>query len=92
MIDGKNFFDLPVKSDMRTYDNIWKISTDQGDGYMTGCLLDYNNSKEHCKMIAVDLNKQQELDSDSKATQQINFTGSLENQWTIIFIMKRLKK
>ena len=47
---------------------------------MTGCLLDYNNSKEHCKMIAVDLNKQQELDSDSKAIQQINFTGSLENQ------------
>ena len=30
---------------MRTYDNIWKISTDQGDGYMTGCLLDCNNSK-----------------------------------------------
>ena len=27
MIDRKNFFDQPVKSDMKTYDNIWKIAT-----------------------------------------------------------------
>ena len=25
MIDGKNFFDQPVKSDLRTYDNIQKF-------------------------------------------------------------------
>ena len=31
-------------------------------------------------MIAIDLSKQQELDSDPKAIQQINFTGNLENQ------------
>ena len=31
MIDGKNFSDQPVKSDMRTYDYIWKIATGQGD-------------------------------------------------------------
>ena len=36
----KNFFDQPVKSDMRTYDNIQKIATGQGDDYTTGCLLD----------------------------------------------------
>ena len=29
-------------------------------------------------MIAIDLSKQQALDADSKATQQINFTGNLE--------------
>ena len=29
-------------------------------------------------MIAIDLSKQQELDADSKAKQQINFTGNLE--------------
>ena len=36
----KTFFDQPVKSDTRTYDNIRKIATDQGYDYTTGCLLD----------------------------------------------------
>ena len=27
---------------MKTYDNIQKIATGQGDNYTTGCLLDYN--------------------------------------------------
>ena len=60
-IDGKNFLDLPGKSDMRTYDNIWKIAIDQGDDYITGCLLDYNYFNKHCKMIAIDLSKQRAL-------------------------------
>ena len=30
MIDGKNFFDQPVKNDKVTYDNIKKIATGQG--------------------------------------------------------------
>ena len=42
MIDGKNFFDQPVKNNLRTYDNIRKNATGQGDDYNTGCLLDYN--------------------------------------------------
>ena len=41
MIDGQNFFDHPFKNDTRTYDNIWKITTGQGDDYTTDCLLDY---------------------------------------------------
>ena len=41
MIDGQNFFDHPFKNDMRTFDNIWKITTGQGDDYTTDCLLDY---------------------------------------------------
>ena len=78
MIDRKNFFDQPVKSDMRTYDKIRKIATGQGDDYTTGCLLDHNYFKEHYKMIAIDLSKQQALDADVKAIQQISFTGNLE--------------
>ena len=31
MTDRKNFFLQPVKNDMRTYENIWKITTGQGD-------------------------------------------------------------
>ena len=35
MIDGKNLFDQPVKNDLRTYDNIRKTATGQGDDYTT---------------------------------------------------------
>ena len=31
MIDGRNFFDQPVKTDLRTYDIIRNILTGQGD-------------------------------------------------------------
>ena len=77
MIDGKNFFDQPVKNNKVTYENIRKISTGQGDDYTTGCLLDYIYFKNYYKMIAVDLSKQQALDADPKAIQQINFTANL---------------
>ena len=42
MIDGKNFFDQPMKNDKITYENITKIATGKGDDYATSCLLDYN--------------------------------------------------
>ena len=57
MINGKNFFDQPVKNDIRTYDNIRKITSGQGDDCATGCLLDYNYFKKHYEMIAIDLTK-----------------------------------
>ena len=76
----KTLFDQPVQHDIRKYDNMRKVSTSQGDDYTAGCLLDYNYFEEHYKMIAIDLSKQQELDSDPKAIQQTNFTGNLENQ------------
>ena len=49
--------------------DIRKILTGQGDDYTSGFLLDFNYSKEHYKMIAADLSKQQDLDSDLKAIQ-----------------------
>ena len=36
MFDGKIFFDQPVKNNLRTYDNVRKIETGQGDDYTTG--------------------------------------------------------
>ena len=45
MTDGESFFVQPLKSDMRTYDKIRKIPTDQGDHCTTGWLLDYNYFK-----------------------------------------------
>ena len=88
MIDGKNFFDQPVKNDIRTYDIIQKIPTVQGDDYPTGCLLDYNYFKEHYKMIAIYLSKQKETDSDPKAIQQISFTRDLDRaEGSAIFLI-----
>ena len=43
-------------------------------------------------MIAIDLCKQQTFDADPKAIQQINFTGNLENQSTIFFIIEEAKE
>ena len=53
------------------------METGQDDDYTTGCLLDYPFFKNYCKLIAIDLSKQQKLDADPKAMQQINFTGNL---------------
>ena len=77
VIDERNFFGQPIRNDLKTYDNIRKIATGQGDGYTTGCLLDYPYFKTYYKLIAIDLSKQQKLDADRKAIQQINFTGNL---------------
>ena len=78
MIDGRNLFDHPVEYDLRINDGIPKITAAQGDDYIIGCLVDYPYFKEHYKMIAIGLSKQQVLDSDPKAIQQINFTGNLD--------------
>ena len=88
MIDGKNFFDQPINSDLKTYENIRKIATGQGDDYTTGCLLDYSYFKDYYKMIAVDSSKQQVLDGDPTAIKQINFTTNLDRaENTTMFII-----
>ena len=58
MIDVKKFFDQPINSIIKTYENIRKIATGQGDDYTTVCLLDYSYFKDPYKMIAIDLSKQ----------------------------------
>ena len=69
MIDGKNFFDQPVKNDkhMKILEKLLLVK----EMTTTGCLLDYSYFKKYYKMIAVDLIKQQALDADPKAIQQI---------------------
>ena len=63
----KTFFGQPINSDLKTYENIRKIASGQGDDYTTGCLLDYSYFKENYRMIAIDLSKQQALDADPRA-------------------------
>ena len=43
-------------------------------------------------MTAINLSKQQALDADPKAIQQINFTGNLEQQATIFFFIEEAKE
>ena len=84
MIDGKNFFDQPINSMTKIY------ATGRGDDYTTGCLLDYSYFNDHYKMIAIDLSKQQSLDADPRAIQQVNFMANLdrEGNTTIFFIIQ----
>ena len=60
MIDGRNFFDQPVKTDLRTYDIIQNIVTGQGD---------YPYFTKNWKLIEIDLRGQQKLLADPKAIQ-----------------------
>ena len=94
MIDVKNFFDQPINSVTKTYENIRKIATGQGDDYTTGCLLDYPYFKNNYKMIAIDLSKQQALGTDPRAIQQINFAANLDKDGntTTFFIIEEAKE
>ena len=94
MIKGENFFDQPIKNRGVTYDNIRKIATGRGDDYTTGCLLDYSYFTDTYKMIAVDLSRQQALDADTRAIQQINFTANLDRAGNtrIYFILEETKE
>ena len=60
-----------MNKNLKTYKNIRKIAIGKGCDYTTGCLLDYSYFKDHYKMIAIDVSKQQALDADPRAIQQI---------------------
>ena len=94
IINGEKIFDHPIKNNKVTYENIRNIATGRGDDYITGCLLDYTYFKDSYKMIAINLSKQQALDADPKAIQQINFTAKLDRAGNTIiyFILEKVKE
>ena len=57
-------------------------------------MLDYSYFKENYKLIAIDLSKQQALDADPRAIQQINFTANLDRDGntTMFFIIEQAKE
>ena len=69
LIDGKSFFDLPVKNEEEAYEKIVEISNN--NDYTTGNLLDFVYFRKNYKLIAIDLSKQTKL----KDPQQISFIG-----------------
>ena len=74
-INGKSFYDQPIDSDIKRYEEIRKLTTGQSENYTTGCLLHYDFIKNHYRFIAVDLSRQKELNADPKTMQQVEFIG-----------------
>ena len=91
-IDGLNFYDNPIESDIEKYRELKKVMIGKGDDYTTGSLLDYNYFKKHYKLVAIDLSKQKELDADPRAIQQIEFKYMLSTNSTIYWVLKKSKE
>ena len=91
-IDGRNFYDQPINDSVKQYDEIRKISTEQDDDYTTGCLLDFAYFKNNYRLIVADLSKQKVLDADSRAIQQIIFTGVAGEASIIYYIYEKSKE
>ena len=91
LIDGKQFFEIPIKNKEEAYEAIIEMS--KNSDYTTGNLLDYEYFSKHYKLIATDLSKQTELENlDLK--QQSNFIGRLERNEgpTMFFIIEKKRK
>ena len=91
MIDGKNFFDVPISDSFRKYTNLRDVMIGSGDDYTVGSLLDFKYFRDNYKIIAVDLSKQKVLDADPRAVQQINFKGNLPNNCRLLRIREESK-
>ena len=61
LIDGKPFFEIPVRNKEEAYEAI--IEMTKNNDYGTGNLLDYEYFQDHYKLIAIDLSKQIELEN-----------------------------
>ena len=84
-IDGKSFFDVPIKHKEETYENI--IEMGRNNDYTTDNLLDKEYFSNNYKLIAIDLGKQIELE-DAELMQQNNFIGILErNEGSAMFFV-----
>ena len=88
LIDGKRFFEAPVKNKEEAYKRITEIG--RNDDHITGNLLDYKYFSKHYKLIAIDWSKQIELENPD-IKQQINFIGRLDrdNGVTMFFIIEK---
>ena len=88
LINGKSFFDMPIKDDKETYEEIIEIR--RNNDKMTGNLLGYEYFSKHYKLIPIDLSKQIGLENPD-LKQQINFIGRLATNEgaTMFFIIEK---
>ena len=92
IIDGRNFYDNPIESDIEKYREFKKVMIGKGEDYATGSLLDCDYFKKHYKLVAVDLSKQKELDAGPRAIQQIEFKYMVETNSTIYWVLEKSKE
>ena len=92
IIDGRNFYDNPIESDIEKYRELKKVMIGKGEDYTTGSLLDSNYFDKHYKLVAVDLSKQKELDADPRAIQQIEFKYMIKMSSTIYWVLEKSKE
>ena len=59
LIDGKRFFDMSIKNEKETYEQI--VEMGRNNDYTTSNLLDYEYFPMLYKLIAIDVSKQIEL-------------------------------
>ena len=85
LLNGKPFFEIPVKNKEETYLAINEIS--KSNSFTTGNLLDYEYFKDYYKLIQIDLSKQIELENPD-LKQLINFIGRLEENNAMFFIIE----
>ena len=84
LIDGKSFFDVPIKDKEEAYEKIMSIG--KNNDHTTNNLLDYKYFSKYYKLIAIDLSKQIELEKPD-FRQQVNFIGKLENDKVTMFLI-----
>ena len=92
IIDGRNFYDNPIESDIEKYRELKKVTIGKGEDNTTDSLLDFNYFNKHYKLVAVDLSKQKELDADPRAIQQIEFKYMLRTNSTIYWVLEKSKE
>ena len=92
IIDGRNFYDNPIESDIEKYKELKNVMIGKGEDYTTGSLLDFNYFDKHYKLVAFDLSKQKELDADPRAIQQIEFKYMLGTNSAIYWVLERSKE
>ena len=92
IIDGRNFYDNPIESDIEKYRELKKVMIGKGEDYTKGSSLDFDYFKKHYKLVAVDLSKQKELDADPRAIQQIEFKYMLGTNSTIYWVLEKSKE
>ena len=74
---------------IKQYDEVRKVSIEQGDDCTTGSLL---YILLNYRLIVVDLSKQKALDADSRSIQQISFTGTVNITGIIYYTIEQSKE
>ena len=55
ILDGRNFYDNPIESDIEKYRELKTVMVGKGEDYTTGSLLDFNYFKEQFNKLNLNI-------------------------------------